>query len=207
MFSPCLGKKKKKQTSMYPAGFYLVKPFHLLNKDVLNKDNLSSNEATAWCKCGAPVPLRPRVPHRRRRRGGCGRGTPPPPGTELCPQPRRSPPERGRSPHPCTPPSPPLPGNRSHRIGPALEPLPGWVGLRLDPVGERAAAGRENFRGEGMERRQTPVSGGCERGGEGGTGPLHLDPLHPPSPSGNGVFPKLHPRRWKFYRCEAKDFG
>lgn len=42
MFSQCLGQEET-ETKMYPAGFYLVKPFHLLNKDVLNKDNLSSN--------------------------------------------------------------------------------------------------------------------------------------------------------------------
>lgn len=63
-FSQCLGEEEEGKTKMYPAGFYLVKPFHLLNKDVLNKDNLSSNEATPWCKCGAPAP-QPRVPHRR----------------------------------------------------------------------------------------------------------------------------------------------
>lgn len=63
MFSRCLGKIKE---NVYPAGFYLVKPFHLLNKAVLNKDNLSLNEATAWCECGAPSE-EPRAPHRGRR--------------------------------------------------------------------------------------------------------------------------------------------
>lgn len=55
MFSQCLGQEET-ETKMYPAGFYLVKPFHLLNKDVLNKDNLSSNEASAWCECGDAAP-------------------------------------------------------------------------------------------------------------------------------------------------------
>lgn len=34
---------------LYPEEFYLVNSVHLLNKDILNKDNLSSNTSRMWC--------------------------------------------------------------------------------------------------------------------------------------------------------------
>lgn len=166
---------------MYPAGFYLVKPFDLLNKDVLNKDNLSSNEAKLRAVNAVTRLSRARVPHRRPREAAGD--APRPAGTGSA---------RSRAAHrrrgPLSPTRFPAPVAEPTGSGPVLGVLSEGVRLRFGAHRGKAVAGK---REKTSEKREISV---CAWG---------AGALRPGSPSRRGTgLSQVASATLKFYRRE-----